>query len=201
LRPQLLLSPTMAVAGALCESLVSSSHDYESVCNSLLIIFRHNRLDMRLVEWALQNEIETCGAWTFFSHACRRWCHTSPLCDLVYCTEGGTTATLFRGMTVGVKLVSIYLHIKGHFFLKGVLQPLIAQMQTTPAIEVRGTITTRTLAITLQCHLISPFDGRAQVDPMKLADLSQLPDNQKKLTDCVEHMFLAMESAIEIFPT
>jgi hypothetical protein len=66
LRPQLLLSPTMAVAGALCESLVSSSHDYESVCNSLLIIFRHNRLDMRLVEWALQNEIETCGAWTFF---------------------------------------------------------------------------------------------------------------------------------------
>lgn len=52
--------------------------------------------------------------------------------------EGGTTATLFRGMTVGVKLVSIYLHIKGHFFLKGVLQPLIAQMQTTSAIEVRS---------------------------------------------------------------
>jgi hypothetical protein len=106
-------------------------------------------------------------------------------------------------MTVGVKLVSIYLHIKGHFFLKGVLQPLIAQMQTTPAIEVRGAITSRTRHhapmspdLTFRRVIVC-----AQVDPMKLADLSQLPDNQKKLMDCVEHMFLAMESAIEIFPT
>src|SRR3546814_9689883 len=54
----------MTVARALCQSLVSSSHDYESVCNSLLIIFRHNKQDMGLVGWALQNEIDTCGTCT-----------------------------------------------------------------------------------------------------------------------------------------
>ncbi len=52
-------------------------------------------------------------------------------------TEPGKTATLFRGMTVGAKLASIYLHMKGRFFLKGVLQPLIAQMQSSEAIEVK----------------------------------------------------------------
>lgn len=51
-------------------------------------------------------------------------------------TEVGKTATLFRGMTVGAKLASIFLHMKGHFFLKGVLQPLIAHMQNASSIEV-----------------------------------------------------------------
>jgi hypothetical protein len=35
---------------------------------------------------------------------------------------------------------------------------------------------------------------------MKLADLTQLQDNQKRLMDSVEQMFLAMESAIDLFP-
>lgn len=39
-----------------------------------------------------------------------------------------------------------------------------------------------------------------QVDPLKMADLSLLPDNQKRLTDSVEQMFRAMESAIDLFP-
>lgn len=58
---QLLVNPSMVVAGALCDSLVSSSPEYESVCNSLMIIFRHNRQDLRLVEWAVEKEIESCG--------------------------------------------------------------------------------------------------------------------------------------------
>lgn len=71
----------MTVARALCQSLVSSSHDYESVCNSLLIIFRHNKQDMRLVEWALQNEIDTCGAYNTTRYAL---CHSQE-CPLTRC--------------------------------------------------------------------------------------------------------------------
>lgn len=33
-----------------------------------------------------------------------------------------------------------------------------------------------------------------------MADLSLLPENQKRLTDSVEQMFRVMESAIDIFP-
>lgn len=53
--------PSMVVAGALCDSLVSSSPEYESVCNSLMIIFRYHRHDLRLVEWAVGKEIDSCG--------------------------------------------------------------------------------------------------------------------------------------------
>lgn len=115
----------MLLAGALCDALVSSTPEYESVCNSLMIIFRHSRHDLRLVEWAITKEIDSCGT---------PQCFLTIVSDSV--AEAGKTATLFRGMTVGAKLTSIFLHLKGHFFLKGVLQPLIAHMQNAISIEV-----------------------------------------------------------------